>query len=107
MSLSNFRLPSPQPDLEFVKVIADKGKVRAVAQVARGAIDDGLTGEEYQRSRFAIVEKNLELIGGIIQAKYDAGRYTDYTDSLGIKSGNDKLIVITRGDLMGRLLSPP
>ncbi len=107
MSLSNFRLPLPQPDLEFVKVIADEGKVRAVAQVAREAIDDGLTGEEYRHNRFAIVEKNLGLVASVIQAKYDAGWYTDYTDSLGIKSGNDKLIVITRGDFVGLKLAPP
>jgi hypothetical protein len=107
MSLLNFRLPSPQPDLEFVKVIADEGKVRAVAQVAREALDNGLTGEEYRRDRFAIVEKNLELLASIIQAKWDAGRYTDYTDSLGIKSGNDKLIVITRSDLVGLKLASP
>jgi hypothetical protein len=33
VSLYNFRWPLPSPDLEFVKVTADEGKVRAVSRV--------------------------------------------------------------------------
>jgi hypothetical protein len=43
--------------------------------------------------------RNLGVLVPIIQAKYDAGHYANYTDSLGIRSGNDKLIIIDRGDL--------
>ncbi len=99
MSLLNFRLPLPQPNLEFVTVIADEGKVRAVAQIRREIIEDKLPNENYHRNRFAIVERNLGVLAPIIRAKYDAGHYTNYTDSFGVTSGNDKLIIIDRGDL--------
>jgi hypothetical protein len=99
MSLLNFRLPLPQPNLEFVTVVADEGKVRAVAQIRREIIGDKLPNADYHKDRLDIVERNLGVLAPIIQAKYDAGRYTDYTDSLGITSGNDKLIIIDRIDL--------
>jgi hypothetical protein len=101
MSLSNFRLPSPQPNLEFVQVVADEGKVRAVAQIGRETIEDAFPNEDYHRERFALVERNLKLLASIIQSKFAAGDYADYTDSLGVASGNDKLIVIDRADLVG------
>jgi hypothetical protein len=104
MSLSNFRLPSPQPDLGFVQVIADEGKVRAIARIAREIIEDAFPNENYHRDRFALVERNLGRLAPIIQTKFDAGDYTDYADSLGIMSGNDKLIVIDRADLVGHRL---
>jgi hypothetical protein len=40
----------------------------------------------------------------LFQAKGDAGDNTDYTDSLGTQSGNDKLVVITRSNLAGHKL---
>jgi len=104
VSLSNFRLPSPQPNLEFVTVVADEGKVRAVVQIARAIIEDAFPDEDYHLLRFAIVGRNLDVLAPIIQAKFDAHDYTDYMDSLGIVSGNDKLIVIDRTDLVGRIL---
>ena len=104
MSLSNFRLPSPQPNLQFVQVIADEGKVRAVAQIGRDIIEDAFPNEDYHRDRFAVVGRNLGLLAPAIQTKFAAGDYADYTDSLGITSGNDKLIVIDRTDLAGHRL---
>src|SRR5260221_372428 len=104
MSLSNFRLPSPQPDLGFVRIIADEGKIRAVAQIARDIIEDAFPNEDYRRDRFALVDRNLGVISPIIQAKFDASDYTDFADLLGIVSGNDKLIIIDRADLAGQHL---
>jgi hypothetical protein len=101
MSLSNFRLPLPQPELEFVKVIADENKIRAVAQINRNIIEDRFPGHDYHRDRFAIVSRNLGLLAPVIQAKFDTGKYTDYRDSLGIASGNDKLIIIDGSDVVG------
>src|SRR5713101_5642664 len=101
MSLSNFWLPSPQPDLESVKVIADENTIRTVARIDRAIIEDRFPDEDYHRDRFAIVTRNLGLLAPIIQAKFDAGEYTDYRDSLGITSGNDKLIIIGGSDLVG------
>ena len=104
MPLADFRLPSPQPNLEFVQVVANEGKVRAIAQIGREIIEDAFPNEDYHRDRFALVERNLGLLASIIQTKFDAGNYTDYTDSLGIASGKDKLIVVDRADLVGHLL---
>ena len=50
---------------------------------------------------FAIVGRNLRALVPVIEARYEAGQYTDYTDGLGITSGNDKLIVLDRVDLAG------
>jgi hypothetical protein len=104
MSLSNFRLPSPQPNHEFVTIVADEGKVRAVAQIAREIIEDAFPDEDYHLERFVIIGRNFGVLGPIIQAKFDAHNYMDYADSLGIVSGNDKLIVIDRTDLVGHKL---
>jgi hypothetical protein len=43
-----------------------------------------------------LVERNLGGFASIIQTKFAAGEYADYTDSLGVTSGNDKLIVVDR-----------
>jgi hypothetical protein len=104
MSLSNFRLPSTQPDLGFVQVIADDGQVRAIARITREIIEDTFPNEDYRRDRFALVGRNLGVLRSIIQTKFDAGDYTDYADPLGTVSGNDKLIVIRRTDLVGHKL---
>jgi hypothetical protein len=106
MSLTNFRLPPHQTNLQYVKVISDEGKVRAVAQIARDIIEDSFPDENYHRDRFAIVERNLGVLASIIQRKYAAREYIDYTDDLGIKSGNDKLIVIDGSALLGRKQAP-
>src|SRR6202023_1820542 len=84
MSLSNFQLPLPQPNLEFVTVVADEGKVRAVARIAREIIEDAFPDEDYHLNRFTIVGRNLGVLRPIIQAKFDAHDNTDYTDRLGI-----------------------
>jgi len=104
MSLSNFRLPFPQPNLEFVTVVADEGKVRAFARIARDIIEDAFPDEDYHLGRFGMVGRNLGVFGPIIQAKFDAHDYTDHKDPLGIVSGNDKLIVIDRTALIGHKL---
>jgi hypothetical protein len=104
MSLLDFRLPPTQPNLEFVTVIADDGDVRVVAQIAREIIEDAFPDENFHRDRMAMVGRNLRLLGPIIQAKLDAGDYTDYADFLGFVRGNDKLITIDRNDLADRKL---
>jgi hypothetical protein len=104
MSFSKFRLPPSQPNLEFVTVIADEGDVRVVARIARDIIEDAFPDEKYHRDRLAVVGRNFGLLGPIIQAKFEAGDYTEYADSLGVRSGKDKLIIIDRNDLADRML---
>jgi hypothetical protein len=102
--LLNFRLPPNQRTLEFVVVIADEGKVRTVAQIPREIIEDTFPREDYHRDRLNLIARNLDVLRAIIQAKFNVQDYTDYTDSLGITSGNDKLIIIGREDLAGHKL---
>ena len=101
MPLFNFRVPPGQSDLSHVEFIADDGKIRAIGRIKRDIIEDAFPNENYHRDRLAIVERNLGILEPIVQMKYDAADYTDYTDSLGIRSGNDKLIMIEIGDLSG------
>ena len=101
MPLSDFRIPSAQTNLQFVEIIADEGRMRAVARIERAIIEDAFPNEDYHKNRLQIIERNLGALAPIIQATYEAGQHTDYTDSLGITSGNDKLIVIGRNDLLG------
>lgn len=77
MSLSNFRLAPNQDDREFVTVLADEGDIRAIAQVARMVIEDAFPNKDYGSERLTLVERNLDNLGPIIQAKFDAGSYRD------------------------------
>jgi hypothetical protein len=100
MALRDFRLSQGQGDNSFVVVLADDGKTRIIARIAREAIEDYLRAAELShRQRIAFVEKNLPQIGRLIAKKYDAEDYTTYTDRFGITDENNKLVIITSDDL--------
>jgi hypothetical protein len=104
MTVDYFRIPPGQTDLSHVTIVADDGKMRAVGRISRDIIEDIAPNEEYRQKRFDIVERNLPVLAGIIRRKYEEGAFTDYTDSLGVTSGNDKLVEIERDDLVGHTL---
>jgi len=100
MALQDFRLSQGQGDTSFVVVLADEGKTRVIARIAREAIEDYLHATELShRQRIVFVEKNLQQIGRIIARKYESEDYTTYTDRFGITDENNKLVIITFNDL--------
>jgi hypothetical protein len=92
MSL-NFRLAPHQDDREFVTLIADRGQVRLIAKVARPGIEDAFPDADYVRDRLALVERNVDVLAPVVQAKVAAGDYR--------RSGDDIWVNIDPHDLVG------
>ena len=110
MSLNNFRLLPAFNQINdlHVVVLADDGKIRAIAHICREAIDeyfgfDVITATQQQR--MSIVERNLSTIEKIITSKFDAHDFREYTESGSAHGNNNKLIVITFQELSGVRLS--
>ena len=101
MALSDFRLSADQSHNGHVTVLADDGKIRLIAHIAREAIDDRfrLTNAP-QSQRVAIVERNLAAISRLIEARYAAGEVEPYVAMGNIEDPNNKLVVITEPDLV-------
>jgi len=98
--LGEFRLSPDQTADEYVVVLADDGKTRAITRISREAIDDRVESRGLsQKDRVAIIERNLVPVSALIAAKYNAKEFTIYTDRLGITDQNNKLITITSEEL--------
>src|SRR5277367_2078587 len=96
MSIGNFRLSPDQRASEYIVVLADDGKTRAITRISREAIDDCLASRSLsQKDRISVVERNLKSVSALIATKYGAKEFTAYTDKLGITDDNNKLIIIT------------
>jgi hypothetical protein len=100
MPLSGFRLSPDQSDRSVVTVLADECDVRAIAQIARGVIEDAFPKSDYLSERLTLVERNLDILGPLIQSKFDAHRYRSEGDNKWISIGHNDL-----GHL--RLRQPP
>jgi len=72
MSLK-FHLAPDQDDRQFVTLIADRGRVRMIAKVARPVIEDAFPDADYVRDRLALVERNVDVIARVVQEKVAVG----------------------------------
>lgn len=100
MPLSNFRMSPDQSASEYVVILADDGKTRAITRISREAVDDRVAPRSFsQKDRISIIERNLETVSVLIAAKYAAKAFATYTDKLGITDDNNKLIIITSEEL--------
>jgi hypothetical protein len=92
MSL-HLRLAPDQDDRESVTLIADRGQVRMIAKVARPVIEDAFPDADYVRDRLALVERNVDVLGRVVQEKVAVGEYR--------RSGDDIWVHIDPDDLVG------
>jgi len=70
----------------------------AVGRLSRDIIEDITLNEDYCQKPLDI-ERNLPVLTGLSGANTRPASYTDYTASLGVTRGNDKLIEPASGSL--------
>ena len=72
MSLK-FHLAPDQDDRQFVTLIADRGRVRMIAKVARPVIEDAFPDADYVRDRLALWRETSTSLPGLSRRRLLSG----------------------------------